>query len=178
MRRSAVLVALSLLALSPLPTHAEPDAPAAVEQDSVLEKIRLTHQKPDAMMRILNGGSKDEKPVRGTLTPSPLFPAGLDGILAFQLDNSLIVRGTSSAVEALKRGIRVADVKVSYPTKERAAVLLSPTRLQPKFLQEKLLKLPNAGATKVEGDQLRLEGAAAWVDQALRVVVQSEMAEN
>jgi hypothetical protein len=191
MRTSAVL-ALSLLALAPLPTLAQQAAPAQ-EEAVLLEKIKLVHQKPQELIQLLSPrpdskaillkdeGGKAVAPPAGEELVRPeesLIPAGIQGILSFEHDNSLVVRGTLPAVEALKRGVRVADVEITRPAKGQSVMVLSPTRLQPKFLREQLLKLPVGGTATVNGERLRLEGAAAWVDQALRVVIRSEMAER
>ena len=78
------------------------DQPAADEDPirgdsaSVLEKIVLQHIPADELARL----------VRGT---DGKLPAGIEGVLVYRIDNSLLVRGTREAIAALKRRIAVAD---------------------------------------------------------------------
>lgn len=177
MRASAVF-ALSLLTFAAVPTMAQQTATSQVEEATVQETIRLTKQKPDFMMKFLSMTPTEENIQGDTCANSALLPPGINRILASMADNSLIVSGTPAAVEALKRGVRVADVEMSHPAKNHTTLVLTPTRLQPRFLREQLLKLPEDGKASVRGERLRLEGTAAWVDRALRMVVRSEMAEQ
>jgi hypothetical protein len=121
--RTAAMLALTLLPFAPLPTLAQQPAPGSVESEKVREKFWLAHQTPSAMMKLLFVRTKDQN---GRLRFSErLAPPGVTGFGTSSIDNCLILEGTRPAMEALKRGLLVADVEVVRPSRYRTIVLLT-----------------------------------------------------
>jgi hypothetical protein len=176
MRLFAVL-ALSILAFASAPVLA--DKVAADGSPLLLEKLTLAHQKPTELMNLFLSKKMPIAVPGQRFIPlgESYLPKGIEGVLAFQLDNSLIVRGTSEALEALKRGIQIADVKIDRPSKEQAVAVLTPKRLHPRFLREQFLKLPDAGTATVKDEQLTICGSTEWVEEALRIAIRGEIGE-
>ena len=173
--RISILLALSLLAISPLPTLAQQPAPDSPEPEIVRVRIRLDYLKPGKIAKILFGAVRDHN---GQLRfKNPLVPKGIKGLSTSSADNSLIVEGTLSAIQLLNRGLTIADVETVHPGKSRTIVILRPTRLKAQELNERVLKLPDAGVTEVRGEQIGIDGKPEWVDAAILLAMRAEMEE-
>jgi len=170
--RTSTLLALSLLAAMPVPTMAQLPAPepALQEQQGVREKFWLSHQKSNFIMRLLLDGKRIN-------FDRSLVPVGIMGISTPLETDCMVLEGTPSALEALKRGLLVADVEMVSPNKQRSIVIVTPKRLKPQELSERALKLPGAGVTQVRGEQVAIDGNPVWVREVLRIVIRAEIAE-
>lgn len=174
--RSLAVLALSLVTLVPLHTLAQQDQTTPTTPKLVREKFWLAHQKSNAIWRLLHVITRDR--AGRPQFVERLAPAAILHIQQTHEDDCLIIEGTESAIEALKRGILVADVEMVSPNRSRKIVLLTPKSLSPQELRERILKLPDAGVTQIRGDQIGIDGSPKWVDDAIRVAIRAEIGET
>jgi len=156
-------LALAFGAACAAPAYAQEAAPSG---DLVTEKVTLTHARPSALLHLLFDK------VAGERTRPP---EGIRGILVYELDNSLVVRGTPDAVRRLRQGVRAVDTPFEEAN-GRAQVTLKPARSDAAALAEAVLRLPAAGSATVRENQLELSGSSEWVRLAMRRVIEAEMA--
>lgn len=202
MRRFA-LIAACLLTVSA--AHgiraAEPEAipPTATPAEVVTEKIQLLHADPNWVMRVLIYPSlaaadavpkpalvnpDTGKPVLGgTLTPGPaapqrsLAPEGIQALLAFPADRSILIRGTAPAIRQFKSTLRLLDLAPKGAEDHRQyTITLQSAR--PELVRDVLLELGEEGKAETDGKSLKLEGSPAWVHRALRIVVRLETSDR
>lgn len=163
--------ALCLAALVAAPAAAqEASSPAT---DPVTEKVRLVHQQPHDVIRLLT----DPRPNTGLETTPSLVPSGIRGILGYPLDSSLLIHGAKEAIAVLKHGLSIVDVPVTKTKKGQSRLDLMLKRVKPEELQERLLRMPISGSrtVTVQGQRVILDGNAEWIRAALRLAMQMEM---
>ena len=180
MRRSGILIGVLLTAAV---------APARSAQ-LVVEKIKLSFTDPEAMFAVLDNSERDAPPARidpatgnalpvarrdkvALQNPDGIIPTGIQGLLAFASDKSLLVRGTPDAVELLKDVVRFLDVERSQ-VKSRVRLTIRPKRGRPETMREEALKLEGAGKAEVVEGGLALEGGEDWVNRVLRAAARVE----
>jgi hypothetical protein len=151
MRRVSWL-AFGISVLSALPAVAQDRSLA-----EVIDKVKLAHLKSAAVL--------------GTLR---VFPAGVSGVLAYPLDDSLIVRGTPAAIAEAKSALAVIDV----PFEQGRRLEVTLRRGELGAVGKAALALPKAGTILLRGEKtLRFEGDAEWLDAVRGVVFAAEIAD-
>ena len=172
-----ILAALSLIALL-LVGPLLPRAASAAEP--VVEKIKLLHADPNALIRLFSGGATKgmTEQEKAEAQRQSAVPKGIQGLLGYPLDNTVIVQGTPEAIEQLKRGIRVADVERTDLKNGRFQVVLAPDKKNVDRLDRAVRALPGAGIVEVKDGRLTLEGAEAWVEASLRAAIRVELTEE
>lgn len=156
---------ITAFCLALLLTPAIPAGAQEAETPLVTEKIAFLHSKARDFLLLLYG--------RASAKPD-ITPDGIRGVLAYELDNSLLVRGTAASIQRLKAGARVADVAISRQD-DQDRVLLRPIVASPAALTLQVRRLPGAGTATPREDGLELVGSAEWVRLATRTVIAAEM---
>jgi hypothetical protein len=118
----------------------------------------------------------DAREMTSMLTQRPALPAEVSGILAYPLDQSLLVRGKIRGIWALRRAIAKVDVPIEQREGAAARATLRPLRGDPALLRERILALPGAGEVTLQERALLLEGSRDWIVRALGLAVQAELA--
>jgi dienelactone hydrolase len=82
----------------------------AQEKKLTIAKIKLTHARASEVRRALDGGAWWER-ASGEGTAKPAVPEGVNSILAYDVDNTLIVRGTAEGIAAMRLLAEKLDVE-------------------------------------------------------------------
>jgi len=156
----ALCLTLTSLAFGPVLAQETARPEEARPAELVMRKMKLAHLKPEECLKLLT---------------SARVPEGVQGILTYPIDNSLIARGTPGALSAMERGVRIVDVQVTELPNGAARTSLHPGRVSGETLRTRLLALPEAGAATWYDGVLALEGKRAWVRATIRRAMQLEM---
>jgi hypothetical protein len=79
-------------------------------------------------------------------------------ILSYPLDNSVIMRGTPEAVDAVKSALATADVPI-----ESNRLVITLRGAAPEVVRDHALALPLAGTVEVDGRTVRFQGQQKWL---------------
>ncbi len=129
------------------------------------EKIMLSFAKTDEMVRTLAGKVG--------------MPKGIDVILGYPRDRSLLVKGRADAIRTLKDAVSVGDVAIRSESPEIHTATLTFAKTKPALvdkLREAILSLPGSGTAKVDGSRLAIRGKLKWVNEAIAAAMLAEMA--
>lgn len=152
-----------LLAVLTLIGAFAPAAPRAAEDDGrVVDKLVLKHWSPNLL-------------IKETLREG-VVPPGVDGILGYPKDSSLLIRGTAEGVTNLKRALRVIDVPGAEIEHGDTTVTIRPDRADAGDLRELMLALPQPGSVTLQEGALTLKGRAAWVRRGLALTARLDLA--
>ena len=172
-----IAVTLMATALFLLPTRAD-EAKVAAPEKEVL-KITLAHTDPDAMMLFLFGGKLGgfREAQKSKVNEKSLVPSGIDGMLGYPLDGSVLAQGSPRAIQDLRRVIQLADVKMEM-TEGLFHVTVSVSPANANAARETVLHLAGAGFSDASEKGLTLTGSQDWVRAAMRDAIRIETAER
>lgn len=168
MERRALLGALVLCAGSGCENQAR------ASDAAVLAKIHLDYLAPAEGLSLLLREAPAEKSdeLHG---PQSLVPSGVEMLIGFPPDNSLLVRGRPSEIALLRAALTIVDRPKVRHSRERVLARLEPCSAPARLVAVAMRRLLDAGAVAVQTGVVELEGSEEWVRRALRLAMEMEM---
>lgn len=163
--------------LPAVPT-ANPRAPGPAAR-LVTAKLSLTNLDPNSAVRMLLNSPPQSSPslpgLQATGADPGAIPEDIVGILGYPLDRSLLVRGPLASIQVLHDVLRVIDVPVELLDDGSARAVVHPRAFKPEQFRSLLPATVGEGRVTARGRDLILEGAEAWILQALGFVAKLEV---
>lgn len=171
--RRLLVPALVALSLAGFPA-AGLSADGTSSQPAVVRvPVSFSHLKcEEAWVLLLSRTATTKEAVRGV--KDAVVPTGIQGLVLYPLNNTLLVQGEPGAVEALKKGLALVDQPLENPAKDQVRVKLQPQWIDAALLRIAVAAIPEGGTAELTGRTVTVAGTPAWLHQALRLSIQLE----